>query len=196
MPDRTEIANAALTMLGEQSIMNIDDESDTARAVQRIYAITLDAALRDHNWNFATLRRDLAEVADTPTFGFDHMYILPTDPYCLRVVTTNLTPDVKWSIETYESGATRSRVIVTDACSVAIVYVARMTDPTVWDGLFVDAFTFELASRIGYALSGKEQLAQGLAARAELAWRKARARDGQEGRPLRRLLSTSFTEVR
>ncbi|MBI2508670.1 MAG: hypothetical protein HYV99_01315 [Betaproteobacteria bacterium] len=191
-----EIANAALTLLGESAIMSLDDESDTARAVKRVYTLTLEAALRDHNWNFAILRTGLARHAAAPEFDFDHMYVLPTDPYCLRVIETSLDKDEAYRIETYKSGQEQSRVLVTDSCSVKIVYVARLTDPVLWDSLFADAFVFELAYRLTYALTAHDAARQTLALQKELAWRKARARDGQEGRALKKLTSSSFTSVR
>src|SRR3990167_518191 len=190
------IANAALTLLGEQSITSLDDETDAARAVKRLYAITLEAALRDHNWNFAQIRRALARLTATPEFDFSYMYALPTDPLCLRVLETNLDSDEPYRIETYKTDVEQTPVILTDSCSVSILYVARLDDPTLWDALFVDAFVFELAFRLTFAVTGHDAARTTLAQQKDLAWRRARSRDGQEGRPLKRLRSTSFTEVR
>ena len=191
-----EVANAALTLLGEQAITSIDDETDTARAVKRLYTLTLEAALRDHNWNFAQIRRALARLTATPEFEFTWMYALPTDPLCLRVLETNLDSDEAYRIETYKTGAEQVRVVVTDSCSVSILYVAKLDDPALWDALFVDAFVFELAYRLTFAITGHDAARTTLAQQKDLAWRRARSRDGQEGRPLKRLRSTSFTEVR
>lgn len=186
----------ALTLLGEAAIVSLEQETDAARAIDRVYDIVLDSSLRNHNWNFAQLRRRLALHSATPEYGFDYMYVIPADPYCLRVLETNLDADEKWRLETYKSGQELSRVIVTDADDVEILYVARMTDPQVWDGLFADAFATELAYRVSYAISRNADLTASLQKEKERLWRDARSRDGQEGRPLKSIRSTSFTEVR
>ena len=191
-----EIVNAALTLLGEQSITSLDDEADTARACKRLYTLTLEACLRDHNWNFAQLRRGLARMTAAPEFEFSWQYALPTDPLCLRVIETDLDADEAYRIETYKTETEQVRVIVTDSCSVSVLYVAKLTDPALWDALFVDAFVFELAYRLSFAITGHDGARTTLINQKELAWRRARSRDGQEGRPLKRLRSTSFTEVR
>src|SRR3990167_1498027 len=89
----------ALTLLGEASITSLDDELDSARAIKRLYTIALDAALRNHNWNFAQLRRTLARHSIAPEWEFSYQYTLPTDPYCLRVLETSLDTDEPWGFE-------------------------------------------------------------------------------------------------
>ena len=199
MPDnisKVSVANMVLTLLGEAAITSFDDETDEARAVKRVYDITLDAALRDHNWNFAQLRRGLAKSAAKPEYDFDNQYVLPTDPYCLRVLETDLDEDEPWRIETYFVGAEKSRVLLTDACSVEILYVARMDDPAIWDGLFTEAFVFDLAYRLSYTVTRNSTLTAVLQKEKDLAWRRARSRDGQESRALKKFLSNSWTSIR
>ena len=191
-----DIANMALTLLGEASITSLDDELDSARAIKRLYTIALDAALRNHNWNFAQLRRSLARHSIAPEWEFSYQYTLPTDPYCLRVLETSLDTDEPWRIETYKSDAEQSRVIVTDATEIEILYVAHLTDPVLWDALFADAMGFEIAYRASYAITRNATLTASLQKEKELAWRQARSRDGQESRALKSLLSNSFTKVR
>lgn len=191
-----DIANMALTLLGEASIMSLDDALDSARAIKRLYDSALDAALRDHNWNFAQLRRVLARHAVAPEYEFKYQYPLPTDPYCLRVLETSLDPNDAWRIETYKTEAEQSRVIVTDATAIEILYVARLTDVVLWDALFADAMGFEIAYRASYAITRQATLTKTLQVEKEIAWRKARSRDGQESRALKSLLSTSFTKDR
>ena len=191
-----DIANMALTLLGEASINDLDDDLDSARALKRLYTIALDAALRDHNWNFAQIRRVLARHAETPEYEFSYQYTLPSDPYCLRVLETSLDTDEPWRIETFKSGSEQSRVIVTNATAVEILYIAKLTDPVLWDALFADAMGFELAFRACYAIKSNAGLMATLQKEKEKAWLRARSRDGQESRALKKLLSDSFTKVR
>jgi len=196
--DETEVANESLTLLGETAIVALTEDSDRARAVNRIYTPTLDQALRSHDWNFARMRATLGRVAATPDFGYDFMYQLPQQPLCLRVLTTNLKKDEAWEIETYQTAdeTAQYRVILTDASSLEIRYIARVTSPTLWDALFADAMVHEIARRICYAITRNATLVATLSEEAKGKWRQARSVDGLESRPLRQLLSSSFTEVR
>lgn len=191
-----DVANMALTLLGEQAILSLDDETDAARALKRLYTIALDAALRDHKWNFAQLRRALARHQTSPSFEYDYQYTLPTDPYCLRVLETSLDSDQAWRIETYKTASEQSRVIVTDATSLSILYLARLTDPVLWDALFTDAFCVDLAYRASFAITRNATLTKTLQGEKELAWRKARSKNGQESRALKKILSDSFVAPR
>ena len=190
------VANMALTLLGQQSIADLDDETDHARTMKRLYTMCLDAALRNHNWNFAQVRASLARHSAAPTWEFSYQYVLPTDPYCLRVLETNLNDDEAWRIETYKTGSEQSRVIVTDFSSIKILYVARLTDPVLWDSLFADAMAWEMAFRASYAITASPQVTANLQKEKEVAWQRARSKDAQESRARKTILSESFTSVR
>ena len=68
MPSDVDIASNALHEIGEKSITSLDDDSDRARLVKQFYAVTRDATLRAHPWNFATTRRSLAQETAAPVF--------------------------------------------------------------------------------------------------------------------------------
>lgn len=193
-----EVANEALTLLGDQAITSLTENSDRARAMNRLYTPTLDEALRAHDWNFARMRAALAKLTATPAFGYNFMYQLPQDPLCLRVLTTNLNRNEAWEIETYVTAdaTAQYRVILTNGSSLNIRYIARITSPTLWDALFADAFVHELARRACYAITRNATLVATLSQEALAKWRQARSVDGLESRPLRQLLSGSFTDVR
>ena len=192
---QTEVCNEALTLLGESAITSITEDSDKARALNAVYTPTLDEALRAHDWNFARMRATLARVAATPDFGYSFMYQLPQEPLCLRVLQTNLAKDEAWEIETYVTAdaTAQYRVILTDASALEILYIARVTSPTLWDALFADAFVHELARRAAYAITRNATLVAALTEQTKDKWRQARSVDGQESRPLRQLLSTTLT---
>ena len=194
----TEVANEVLTLLGDQAITVLTEDSDRARAINRLYTPTLDQALRAHDWNFARMRANLARIAAVPEFGYNYMYQLPQEPLCLRVLTTNLTATQAWEIETYVTAdaTAQYRAILTDAASLEIRFIARITSPTLWDALFADAFVHELAWRAAYPISKSATLRDSFERAVVLKWRQARSVDGLESRPLRQLLSGSFTDVR
>ena len=194
----TEGVNEALTLLGDTAILSLTEDSDRARIFNRIYTPTLDQALRGHDWNFARMRAALPKLSAVPEFGYNYMYQLPQNPLCLRVLTTNLESDEAWEIETYitTDGTAQYRVILTDASSLEVRFIGRVESPTLWDSLFADAFVHELARRGAYAITRNATLTATLAEEAKAKWRQARSVDGLESRPLRQLLSSSFTDVR
>ena len=193
----TAAASSALYILGHTAITALTEDSDAARIMNALYTPTLDAALSAHDWNFARLRAVLATLADAPAWGYDRQFQLPQSPFCLRELEVEDADEDAWDIETYISpGGAQYRVIVTDLTTVKIKYLARITDPTLWSSLFAEAFIGELAYGACYGLTRNDTLKETLRQEKERLWRLARGVDGQEGRPLKRLLSSSLTDVR
>lgn len=193
-----DLASIALTHIGDQAITALTEDSDRARAMNRVLISALDAKIREHSWNCFQLRATLIEVSETPAYDFAHQYQLPQDPLCLDVLETNLDTNEPWRIESFQNAAATAtyRVLLTDATSVSILYLARITDPTRWDALFADAMAMELAWRVCYALTRNATLTDVLARQCQATWAKAKSRDGQESRALNSLRSTALTTVR
>jgi hypothetical protein len=180
------ICSNALVLIGADPIASLDDATDAARVASRFYPATRDELLRAHNWNFAQTRASLAELATGPAWGYDHAYQLPTDPYCLIVLETSLDHEA-WRIE--------GRQLVTDATAVDILYVGRV-DESGYDSMFTQALTDKLAFLFCYPLTRNASLADVLFKKADDSFRRAKSRDGQEGRLLRTLTSDRLTRVR
>jgi hypothetical protein len=194
-----EVVSMALTQIGANPITAFTDNSVEARLATRFYTPTLDALLRAHNWNFATRRASLVELADAPTdldSDYTHQFQLPQDPFCLFVLKTDLGDDEPFEIETYATASSQYRVLLCNDTSVTIKYIARITDPTLWDALFAIALTDRLAALFAYPLSRNSQLAAQQWEISNRSWPAAKSRDGQEGRALKRWESDSFTRVR
>lgn len=201
MPDsQVQLANAALQLVGAAAIAALEEDTEQARLINRCYVPLLDARLRDGDWNFAVRRVALAQLATAPAYGYSYQYQLPQDPYCLRVLDTNLDDDEPYEIETVvvdsDGGSATYRVILSNQGSVSIRYLARITDPTLMDPLFAHAFKYDLAFEVAYPISRNAQLQANLAEERKSAWQRARSRDGQEGRKRKTWLSESFTQVR
>lgn len=168
MPSQVDIANRALTKLGEARIMSLSDDVEAARAVSSLWDIVRDNELRARTWNFSVKRTSLAALNSTPSFGFEYEFQLPSD--CLRVLMIgeyypgpSLTdyrnsPEAEWQIE--------GRKILTDyAAPLYIRYVASITDTGSWDAMFVEAFASKLAVELA------ERLTQSSTKR-DFAWRE------------------------
>ena len=198
---QVDVVNNALMRLGDKLISSMSENNDRARFMSQIYQGTLDARIRMHNWNCFTRRAALSELADSPAFGWDHMFQLPQDPFCLLVLTVNEDGTeqdsfLKWQVETYATASATYRVLLTDETSVNLKYLARITDVLQWDSLFADAMSADLAYQACMPLTGSQNLKALLQREAQEGWRLAKSRDGQEGRPLKKVLSDSLTVVR
>ena len=62
--------------------------------------------------------------------------------------------------------------------------------------MFRQAFVVQLAHEAAYPITRNANLQGDLANEADVLWRRARSRDGQEGRPLKRLLSDKLITAR
>ncbi len=190
------ICSNALRRLGANPITALTEDSDRARLCAAFYPVTLRRLQRSHNWNFCTLRVALTELTATPAWGYAHQYAIPTDPACLFVRETGLDPDEPWEMELYTDGSTTQRVLVTDATSVTIIYQGLVTDTTLFDDQFTYLFETDLAWQLSYPITRNAQVTAAIASELSDARLKARSRDGQEGRSLKKFQSDQLVNVR
>ena len=61
---RTEMCNKSLTLVGANAITSIDDDSQNARILSRIYELSLRSILSEAPWVFALRRSLLAQSTD------------------------------------------------------------------------------------------------------------------------------------
>jgi hypothetical protein len=168
MASAIEIANRALTKLGETRILAFTDDTKQARDVNSLFAIVRDAELRSSRWRFALARAQLPALATAPAFGFARQFQLPND--CLKVLEVGtFYPGVDTSdyIQTDNSEyAVEGNAVLTNLeAPLNLRYVKQVTDPTLFDSLFVEAFACRLAAELAETLteSGSKK---------EMAWRE------------------------
>lgn len=148
MASKTDIANRALTKLGDDRIIDLLDDTERARTINSLYNSCRDSELRAHVWNFAVRRVALPRLATVPAFGFAYEYQLPAEN--LRLIQVGECWNW-WSLQDYISGSiaefqVEGRKIVTDIGSpLKIRYIERIDDTGLYDALFVEAFACRLA---------------------------------------------------
>ena len=170
------IANLALTSLGADTIMSLDEDNEVARKVNAVYSLIRDEVLRAHPWNFAIRWAALARLSETPANDFSYAYQLPSAPYCLKVIKLNYD-------EEFDDFRIEGRKLYTDLESVTLEYIARITDATQFDSAFVTAFAARLAAELAYSITGDQNLAKQKWEEYFLKIRQAKALDSQEGKP-------------
>ena len=157
MPGPVELANVALGMIGEDPINSFQDDLDTARAVSLRFPTVRDAVLRDHFWNFAKARRQLASLSQAPDFGYDHQFQLPAD--FIRMIRVQPSDDHYSHEPRYVIEGTK---LLADSNPIRIVYVRRESDTTKWDSLATEALAARLASELAISVTQSSQLQEQL----------------------------------
>jgi hypothetical protein len=151
MSSKTAICNKALRRLGiSQAILNVDTDNTTISSIFKTsYDQVLEEVLRMHNWNFATFRQSLnIDSAKTISYGYKNAYVLPTIPKFLKLI----------SIEGSEPFAIENNYILTDASTLNISFIGKVTDVNKYDSLFINCFALKLAYEVGFALTESRSL--------------------------------------
>ena len=94
-----------------------------------------------------------------------------------------------------ENVATHGRVLLTDEGTAKILYIARITDTTLFDAMFVDTLTAKLAVDLAYPVTNSMQVQTNMQKLYQLKLSEARSIDGQEGF-IDDLVSNTFTDFR
>ena len=169
------ICNMALGKFGAQPVLALTEDSDNARACNRVYEQCRDSLLRRHPWNFAVNRATLAMLADAPAYGYDYAFQLPANPYCLRVLELyeEREDGADWHIE--------GRTLVTDSDTARVKYIKRVTDPTQFDTGFVNALVPLIASEVAIPITGESGIAETMLKLYEKEYLEAIGEDALEG---------------
>lgn len=166
-----DVANEALGLLGKDPITDIEDTADPVAVVcLQYYRSLLRTLLREHAWNFAKVRVQLAENATEPLSQWAHSFTLPAT--CYRVLQVNNSDESRWEIE--------GRELRTDETTIIIEYIAWTDDPNIWDGSFHQAFVTLLASRLATVLNSDMRKSNDLYKLYQEQILDAKAIDGQE----------------
>lgn len=156
MPTPIEITNVALGMIGEDPINSFQNDLDTARAANLRYPTVRDAILRDHFWNFAMARRQLAALATPPDFGFISQFQLPADFIRMFRVEPQDGDTISFRHELHyqiEGGK-----LLANIDPIRIKYVRREDDTTKWDAMATEALAARLASELAISVTQSREL--------------------------------------
>lgn len=144
------IANAALTKLGDEPILNPAEDTHRARTMLGRFAAVRDAELRRRRWRFAIARVSIAALSTAPAFDYARQFPLPND--YLRLIEGG---DIRSyaDLSDYRGSTSAAlysiegRRILTDLGDpLDIRYIKRVTDTAMFDSAFSEA----LAARLAY----------------------------------------------
>lgn len=146
MATSVDICNEALTMIGENVITTIDDDTKPGRLCKLKYANKRDYLLRRYQWKFATKRAELDTPDGTaPVYEFSARFAFPAD--CIQF--REIYPDtVVYNIE--------SNFILCSESSIFIKYTYQVTDVDEMDSTFKEALSTLLARELAIPLADSD----------------------------------------
>jgi hypothetical protein len=150
MATKTSLVNIALGYAMCDRVNAVDTDTSTeAKAARDVYDTKRDSLLRGYLWSFAKKRDVLSTVVSAPDFGVDYAYALPSD--WLRTISVHPSDSdfalCRYKHETIPVSATPTKVIVTNiSTAIYLRYVWKMTDVSLFDPMFQEAFAWDLAS--------------------------------------------------
>lgn len=175
MASVVDICNKALSLIGQRHIVSFDDDSPEALACRTHWQPLRDEKLREHPWNFATVRVALNRLVDVPAFGFAYYHQLPTD--CLKVL--NIEPEGFFEVE--------GRYLLSDTANLSLKYIKTLDDTTNYDSQIAAALAYLLAAELAYLNTASTSLASELRAIGEDKLHAAKQSDSLEGRRSKRI---------
>lgn len=172
----------ALGWIGTNSITSLDQATPEARTCRQFYDMARQQTLRDHPWNFAQARVQLAEVGVPATYP-EYAYAYAWPDKCIRahkVYTGGIATDFEVALSEDGSG----RILLTNAPEAVLAYTRDVSDPNMFDPLYVRALARRLAADIGKVFfKSNPQTMQELETYYANEVRKAQAMDAREGKP-------------
>ena len=197
MASVVDLCNRALDLLGAANITALTENSKEARLCNGNFDDVRDAVLRSHPWNVAITRKNLAADSTTPAFGFSFQFTLPTDPFCLRVLSF-WNSNVNNEVAAYDSNVMfkiEGRKILSNEDTCNIIYIGRVTDTEQYDSLLNKAISARLAAEIAYNITGSNSVASNMLTIYEARLKEAKGVDSMEGFP-EQPQADDFTNIR
>lgn len=204
----TDLANLALDAVGTRStIANFSEASAEATCISRQYPVARNAILRAAHWDFARKQAPLsllldATQGDAVPSPWLYEYAPPND--CIRMryilplysavgttvpgnIPTPITPQFMGPVVRFvvssdaDVNGNDQTVVLCSQPSAQLVYTKLITNPNLYDSLFIQAFVAYLASLICEPLTGSGAKVNRLQQAAQAAVLSARAANGNEG---------------
>lgn len=173
----TTIYNRALDYISEFPVHGPEDQGAYARWLNRNYAHTVEAALRQQPWNFACRFWLPVENAVSPTMRWNYGYELPNG--WLRVLTP--TRDGHRSGYPMGYGVQGNTLMMNERPTKGVELVMNIQNPGQWDPLFADMIAGRLATGMAQRFTAKNSYLDRAKQAAEEAYEQAELINSFEG---------------
>lgn len=178
MASEVSVCSNALLMLGAKPISSLvpggEGNADRVQLAANLWPLVRDDLLRAHPWNCAVKRRVLSPDATAPAFDYSARFLLPEDWLRTLQVGEDGNP-IDYRAE--------GRYLLAEGNALPLVYVSRNEDVSSWDTALISVATARMAAAMAYAVTQSASLAEAMERKAEMAFKRATAEDGQDEPP-------------
>jgi hypothetical protein len=160
-----DICNLAIRRVGGNTIQELNPSGSLeSRLCNGLFDFARDGTLRDVDWGFARRQALLAELTDTIT-GYDFVYKYPSDCITAREIYNSAKSNdddlIDFIISLSSDGL--QKVILTDEPTAELIYTKKVTNPALFDSMFVDALAYRIAADLAIPLRGDATIQQSFA---------------------------------
>jgi len=127
------VINLALSHLGIDPILSIDDPGKPAQLARLSYDTIRDLMLRAFTWNFAIDRRAMVSALPAPAYEWAFAYNLSDE--ILRVLDVYNSRDEDWKVE-------GRRIVTNQSSPIFVKSILRAIVIEDWDPMFVMALSY------------------------------------------------------
>ena len=150
MSSQVDIANLALTMLGEPPIVSLADNINSARTLNAVYETVRDSEITASLWKFSLKRTSLPALSSKPVSGpYNQWFQLPADFLIEYEVGDSYPGQDLQDYRTYDPGfdytIEQDRILSNLPAPLSLRYQAQIIDTTLYDSTFVTSFAAKLA---------------------------------------------------
>lgn len=170
---QVDIANSALSMLGQPAIVTFADRTREADTVRRFFRQAVDMSLRLYDWPFARVVVTGQKVSAAPVPNWQFAYALPVCA-ALRYIMRSSDDEqpVRYQI-LRAAGAGGDRLVYTNEDNARFVVTGLVEDPAQWPQDFVQLVAANLAQLMALSLTGKADVLKAMSEAAEMAGKLA-----------------------
>jgi len=175
MASKVKIANLALARLGVSQITSLTDNTIEAKFCNLLFEEVVKEVSLEGAFSSTINRATLNVTDNTPAFGYDYEFQLPTDPLCLRVLSINEdTPG------TYDFRVEGDKLLA-NISTIKIKYIGYLENSGSYDEALKTAIVAKLAAELAYPLTGSQNVANILYRKYQEELERAKSIDGQNG---------------
>lgn len=193
MSAKINVVNQALILVGANTITSLEDDSQEAKVMKKLYYLTRDALLESYEWSIAIRQWTPAPLSEDVEPPWSYAYPLPSD--IIRLLRVDRGSYTRGLSRDQIDHVVYDRVIYTNYQIGFCTGLRSMEEEGDFSALFDDMFSLKLAMKACVALSLSNTILQNLAGMFQIAQKQAKSRDGQQG-TTRRLRSTWMEEAR
>ena len=172
--DKLTIINRALSATGNNTLLNINDGSDEAIAVEIAFDRAVDYMMAFHEWpfNVTTIVPTSLGTAELPPYKYALQ--MPTDCWHLRSVV-----DDTYGIP-QQHRVVNNKIQVLDNTGLKLLYLTRPSNSSAWHPAAAEVLTLMCEAELAQGLNEDDTAATASRTRTENMLAKAAGRVGQQ----------------